>query len=209
MVTRKQIPSCAALAAAVLLSAAPAPAFGAAITFAPAGAQLDGDAILDHVPGGQITFEISINTAGLPSNLVGISYDILYDPSELDPVGLALDVGGVFPFSAGSLNVNPGIGAVRHGGGALAPGFNAVVDTATFDTLELRNDGAIDFSVTVTNALADSGFGAVVEVTNLFMPRFQDVEVQPIPEPGSFALLASGGLALLWRGWRRQRRTIA
>jgi hypothetical protein len=207
MVTRKRLRSSAALTAVLLLSAFPA--FGAAITFAPAGTQLDGDPILDIVPGGQITFDVSINTAGLGGNLTAITYSILYDQTELSPTRNALDVGGVFTLDAASLPTdpaNPGMGLIRHGGGNLAPGFNAVVDRLTFDTLVLVNNGSSDFLPRATSAFANIG-GVSRDVTAQFTP-IQFVEVQPVPEPSSLALFATGGLALLWQVWRRRRRIV-
>jgi hypothetical protein len=205
MVIRKRLRSCAALTAALLLSTVPA--FGAVITFAPAGTQLDGDPILDIVPGGQITFDVSINTTGLGGNLTAITYSVLYDQTELKPTRNALDVGGVFTFDAATLPndpANPGTGSVRHTGGNLAPSFNAVVDRLTFDTLVLVNNGSSDFLPRASSAFATIG-GVSTDVTAQFTP-IQFVEVQPVPEPGSLALFATGGLALLWQDWRRRRR---
>ena len=206
MADHQRLQSSVALTAVLLLSAVPA--FGAAITFAPAGAQLDGDPILDIVPGGQITFDVSINTAGLGGNLTALTYSILYDQTELKAARSTLDVGRVFTLNAVSLPMdpaNPGTGVIRHGGGNLAPGFNAVVDRLTFDTLELVNNGSSDFLPRATSAFATIA-GVSRDVTAQFTP-IQFVEVQPVPEPDSLALFATGGLALLWLRWRRRRRT--
>ena len=173
---RQCLRSCVALTAVLLLNVAPAS--GAAISFAPAGAQLDGDAILDIVPGGQITFDVSINTAGLGGVLTALTYSILYDQTELKPLRTALDVGGVFTMNAAGLPndpANPGTGIVRHGGGNLAVGFNAVVDRLTFDTLTLVNDGSSDFLTRVTSAFATIG-GVRTDVTAQFA-AIQFVEV--------------------------------
>jgi hypothetical protein len=168
--------------------------------------QLDGDPILNIVPGGQITFDVSINTAGLGGNLTAITYSVLYDQTELRPARNALDVGGVFTLNAATLPMdpaNPGTGLIRHGGGNLAPGFNVVVDRLTFDTQELVNNGSSDFLPRAASAFATIG-GVSRDVTAQFTP-IQFVEVQPVPEPDSLALFATGGLALLWLGWRRRR----
>lgn len=211
MTKRHRLRPCAALAAVLLLGTA-GTAAGAQLTFAPAGTQLDGDAILDIVPGGQITFDVSIDTAGLGGVLTALTYEILYDQLELRPAGTILDVGGVFGGDSVALPAdpaNPGTGIVTHGAGNLAPGFNAVVDRITFDTLVLMNTGASDFLLRVTRATATIA-GTTMDVTAAFRPN-PFVEVQPaaVAEPSSLGLLGAGVLALLWRRARGRRRAVA
>lgn len=188
MTTHKLFRYCIALIPILLLNALPASA--ASLTFTPRGGQLDGDPINDiaTTPGNTISFDVSLNNAGLAGNLTEITYTHIFDRSELNRVNLLLDIPGVF---SGNFAHFPS-DRVSHLG-SISPNFSNRIDLLQFTTLPgLVNDGVSDLSLVVVSAFANIG-GARTNVTAQFAP--QTVEVQPVqgaPEPGSFLLLGLG-----------------
>lgn len=205
------------------MSWAPASLHAAAISFVPAGGQLDADAINDIELGigDTISFDVFIDTIGLAGPLQNFKYTATWDPAELTRTGLTLDNGA--PGAGGNFGVDTPPGAflftgstVSHGGGAIPAGTGAfLLDTWTFTVAAgLVNDGKVDFSVTVFNAespvngviVNQNGKYDVMLPNGLRVPGFQQVEVQdPLlaPEPETISLMGAGALVLL--GLRRRK----
>ena len=164
-------------------------AYGATLSFKPVGAQLDGDAILDIQTsvGAAITFEIYLDTAGLPGNLTSLSYLARYDNGELERTGFALDVPDVFGTSQ-AFGPEPDF-LVRHRDGSIAPNTGPfLLDTISFTVLPgLDNSGVRDFRIGLIDAFALVGGVNLDQTANFNGP--QEVEVQP--EPGAMSLALS------------------
>jgi len=203
----------------LLLFAAGAPAVRAAtIFFTPAGIQLDSDPILDIYmkPGQKISFNVYVDGSGLftgasTGKLNLITYYVSVDTSELmflsDTHPSDTTLGGFDTHAKSGLNTASGVIQDRGGVGisTSAPGVRlapVLVDTLTYQaTSGLINDGNSDFKISLGAATTNAN------VTGLFSPSSQDVEVQPNPEPATWMLMGLGaaiiGIA------RRGRRAIA
>ncbi len=200
-------------------------AHAATISFVPAGAQLDGDAIndIEVAVGDTISFDVYIDTIGLAGPLQNFKYTATWDPAELVRTGLTMDNGA--PGAGGNFGTDTPPGAflptgatVSHGAGAVPAGSAAfLLDTWTFKVADgLVNDGKVDFSVTVFNAespvngvlINQNGKYDVTLPNGMRVPGFQQVEVQPaavVPEPEIISLMGAGALVLL--GMRRRAAT--
>ena len=184
--------------AAIGLLSSMGSSWGASISFVPTGSPLDGDPILDieTETGEMITFEVFLDTKGLGSTgSLDISYDFTWDsrrflsnPGELgeekiiDEVdfGEADEIACVDSFA---------ICSVFYSG--LPLNLEGTLTTIAFNVLpELINDGSSDFDITLSSATVDG-----VDATDQFTQTFQEVEVQPAPEPTStLSFLALGTL---------------
>ncbi|MCC5636667.1 PEP-CTERM sorting domain-containing protein [Nostoc sp. CHAB 5844] len=175
----------------LLLNASPA--YSAGINFVPAGAQIDNDPIFDipRVRNQATSFSIFFNTNGLAANLRTLTYDILYDPNELQLVNFI--IGGQNNFR---INRSPaailGVIQVTHDLGNVPINRNFFIDRINFTTTQfLVNNGTEDFSINLTRAVDVNN----VNVFNAFVPRRQNVEVQPVAQllvPEPVTILGSG-----------------
>jgi hypothetical protein len=193
------------LAMCIPLTLPVTPTLAGSISFVPAGAQIDADPIFDIVtaPGAAITFVVSMDTMGLTAPLQSFSYSITWDPAELaiNRPGIVRDPGGHFPIDGGPGPLL-GNGTMTHTGGAVAAGAAAfVIDQIPFTVLAPVDDGARDFEVAVFSANyvgGGSAMGQYRDPANPAVAAYQQVEVQPVPEPASIALILAG---LAFRRW--------
>lgn len=179
------------------------PAYGASVSFTPIGSQLDKDAINDLQVnvGDTIDVSFTLDTRGLTANLQ--SLDILFQQDSTELV--TLDVfrtdadRAAFSEFSGSLIENPpfGIPTVlfqRSDSIGVSPNSTLEIVGATYEVLPgFKNDGLPDLAVTVTSAIDANG----IDVTSLFKPASQGLDVQPAPVPETTSLLGFLGLAAL------------
>lgn len=187
----------------------------ATLSFVPAGAQLDNDPINDLIVavGQPISFEVMVDTVGLPGPLANFSYTVVWDGTELERTGLVLDggaagPGGNFAVDTPPLFFNPAGSTVSHTGGAIPAGGGAILlDRWDFTVLPgVVNNGVSDFRVEIFGASSTLG-GRLVGVLPNYAPAFQQVEVQPNLEriPESSALKLAGTLLVAAGGLVRRR----
>ena len=197
----------------LLVCGPPTTAHSATISFAPAGAMLDGDPIKDIATavGALIVFTVSFDTVGLVGPLENFKYTAKWDATELALVGgfaggLALDVGGNFPVSMppGGEFAGPAGATPSHTGGAVAVGAVAhALDTWTFRVLPgLVNDGAFDFRIEISFAESRTAAGLVNQTAAY--AGAQTVEVQPVAEPATVFLFGAAVAVMLGRKRKRQ-----
>jgi hypothetical protein len=177
---------------------------GATISFTPAGTQLDADAILDigTFPTADISFAISIDTTGIAGSLVSLTMLVMHDPSELSFTGLQQSANHFTDNTFGQPNgPDGGLIQLEFSGGLVPPGTGVIhLADVSFTVLNgLDNNGVRDFWVTVSsaNACVDQICDVPEDVTSSFDPNYQEVEVQPIPEPATLLTSLAGGLLLL------------
>lgn len=177
----------------------------ASLYFREAGAQLDGDNILDInvIPGQQIEFKIFVDTQVMAINIVKLTYHIWFDPKELafrnigpgngadvsDKETLSGPNDPITVFEVGKENIN------------IAKNLPRVhITTITFDVVKpglKPDDGQSDFKI--TRATGRDENGVVIPFWGFrYGPRaenelFQRVEVQT-PEPTSILGLFSLGI---------------
>ncbi|NEO46469.1 MAG: hypothetical protein F6K55_21015 [Moorea sp. SIO4A3] len=177
------------------------PAYGASVSFTPIGSQLDQDAIndLEVNVGDTIDFSFILDTSGLTANLQSLDLLFQQDPTEL----ITLDVfrtdadRAAFSDFSGSPVENPpfGIPTVlfqRSDSVGVSPNSTLEIVGATYEVLPgFKNDGLPDLAVTVTSAIDANG----IEVSSLFKPANQSLDVQPAPVPETTSLLGFLGLA--------------
>ncbi|NEQ88864.1 MAG: hypothetical protein F6K26_55975 [Moorea sp. SIO2I5] len=76
----------------------------------------------------------------------------------------------------------------------VSPNSTLEIVRATYQVLPgFKNDGLPDFSLTVSSAIDANG----IDVTSLFKPTSQGIDVQPAPVPETTSLLGFLGLAAL------------
>ncbi|PSF37092.1 hypothetical protein C7H19_11675 [Aphanothece hegewaldii CCALA 016] len=175
-----------------------APAYSASISFKPTGSQIDSDPINDLVVqvGQQFTFTLGIDTTGLANTLQSFTYVVTRDNTEilLDSAALTPAADALFDRTVISDIVTPPftVGTIELGGGlGLVPNSQLDFGTATYTVQPgLVNDGVFDYKVELISAFDDQGN----DITSLFEPASQELEVQS-PEPSSIlSLLALGAL---------------
>jgi hypothetical protein len=167
--------------------------------------------LADSTPTVGETFAANVNITGI-DNLYAYQFDLLFDPTLLQASivteGAFLPTGGTTIFFPGTIDNVSGLidftAAVLTGDipgvtgtGALASvAFQAIAPgTATFNLADgLFFDGTPDLNEIGVSLLASS-------VTINPVPQ----SPQPVPEPGTLLLLASGSLGLFsWNRWRRR-----
>jgi len=174
----------------------------ASLYFREAGAQLDGDNILDIDVTGkkQIEFKIYINTVGLIGNIDHFSYFIDFDPKELAFLNIGGDVSDKITLSKpGAVITQFSVSAVHLD---IAPNNPQVhITTITFNIVKpglKPDDGISDFKI--SNALGTYKGNPIKDLPpfaygegNFVGGNFQQVEVQT-PEPTSTLGLFSLGI---------------
>ena len=177
------------------------PVYGASVSFVPGGTQLDDDPPpdLDLKVGDTIDFSFLLDTSGLPADLVSLELIFGQDTTELETLSIARTDEDLAAFP--NFTVEPVLGDIpsalfiRSGPPGVPANSVIPIVEGTFLALSgLTNDGLADFSLTVTSAIDLNG----TDVTSLFQPVNQSLDVQPVPEPltilGSFAALGFGAL---------------
>ncbi|NEP48805.1 MAG: hypothetical protein F6K65_08195 [Moorea sp. SIO3C2] len=179
------------------------PAYGASVSFTPIGSQLDKDAIndLEVNVGDTIDVFFTLDTSGLTANLQSLDLLFQQDPTEL----VTLDVfrtdadRAAFSDFTGSPVENPPLGIPtvlfqRSDSIGVSPNSTLEIVGATYEVLPgFKNDGLPDLAVTVSSAIDANG----IDVTSLFQPASQGIDVQPAPVPETTSLLGFLGLAAL------------
>ena len=176
------------------------PAHATILFFRPAGTQVDEDAINDIVtsPGAPREFRIFLATSPLLSELHALTYILSYDPDELflDKGKEKLDVDDRFATSKLVSDAAAGKLTITHQDGSVRGNEGVFLDSLFFNALELDNNGQADFE-----------FSSVIPDCEPVDARFPDefsapqmgvkaVEVQPVPEPATIALMGLGLLGL-------------
>ena len=185
------------------------PAHSASLSFIPTGFQLDSDQILE-VPvqvGDQIDLSFFLDTTGLSSNLQSIDIRVDQDIAEssLNAFRTDADIAAFPTLTFGGSPDNGLFSALfqRSGNPGLAPKSTIELVTGTLDILPgLNNDGITDLAVTVTSAFDANG----LNVTNLFQPATQSLELQQqtVPESNSIvSLLTLGFLGVGSLTWKK------
>ncbi|NET68496.1 MAG: hypothetical protein F6K63_30525 [Moorea sp. SIO1G6] len=191
-------------ASLVLLGAiAVTPAYGASVSFTPIGSQLDKDAIndLEVNVDDTIDFSFVLDTSGLTANLQSLDLIFALDTSELIiRQEFRTDADRVaFSNFTGSLVENPPLGIPtvlfkRSDSIGVSPNSTLEISGATYQVLPgFKNDGLPDLALTVSSAIDANG----IDVTSLFNPASQGIDVQPAPVPETTSLLGFLGLAAL------------
>ncbi len=167
-----------------LLASIIQPAQAAGISFTPTGTQLDGDAILDieTTVGARQPFTVNIDQAGLA---VGDTFEfqVGWDSNELDNKAMG--------FQSSDLSVT--LWNSKEQGQYQFINYKYVANGSPNQKIEfdfqvapgLSNNGQRDFWVSLLD-------GNLIN-SNLFTSTYQEVEVQPVPEPITGVIL--GGLA--------------
>ena len=183
------------------------PANSASLSFLPTGSQLDSDLIEDLAVSIGASQDVSffLDTSGLSANLQSINIRVDQDITESNLFATRTDADiNAFPdFTFSGSPQGNGIFSAffqRSGNLGLAPNTTIELVTGILEILPgLNNDGATDFAVTVESATDANGN----DVTSLFEPSTQSLELQPTPESTSLlSLLAlgfSGISSLIWK----------
>lgn len=164
-------------------------ASGASVFFVPTGSQLDNDLISDLSTniGESLDFSFFLDTSGLDANLTSLELLFAQDNIELETLSVARTEEDItaFPTFSGvpAAGTIPSAIFSRSGPGIAPNSLVEIVVTTYLVKPELINDGLPDQSVTVISATDANG----TDVTALFNPISQSVDVQAVPEP-SFPL---------------------
>jgi hypothetical protein len=182
---------------------------------APSGKQLDSDSILDIrvSSGNTLTFDVVLNTSGVDAGasiLRDLRYFIRWDPTELSLVSPTVDIPE--KFEKQNTIINPNRALIAHLGAKQPLGNVFLLDTFTFNVLNPGlepHDGRFDFRINAVRAISQTGS----DLSSLFTfgstnnLRFQEVEVQAVPEPSSIlGILAFGTLGAGSLRKRQQKR---
>ncbi|MDJ0534066.1 MAG: calcium-binding protein [Xenococcaceae cyanobacterium MO_207.B15] len=157
----------------------------ASVSFSPIGSQLDNDLIQDlQVNVGEVfsvTFEL--DTSGLNANLQSIDIRVDQDLAELDLTAVRTNFDQTafpdFNFSGSPQGDNIFSAVFERNGppGAVPDTIEVIVEGELTALDGLENDGQPDLGITVVNAIDANG----KNVTNLFEPLTQAIDVQPFP----------------------------
>ena len=157
----------------------------ASVSFSPIGSQLDNDPIQDlQVNVGEVfsvTFEL--DTSGLNANLQSIDIRVDQDLAELDLTAVRTNFDRTafpdFNFSGSPQGDNIFSAVFERNGppGAVPDTIEVIVEGELTALDGLENDGQPDLGITVVNAINANG----KNVTNLFEPLTQAIDVQPFP----------------------------
>lgn len=179
------------------------PAYGASVSFTPIGSQLDKDAIndLEVNVGDTIDFSFVLDTSGLTANLQSLDLIVGLDTSEFLILQEFRTDADLAAFSEATFSPveNPPFGIAtalfkRSDAIGVSPNSTLEIVGTTYQVLpEFKNDGLPDLAVTVTSAIDANG----IDVTSLFQPASQSLDVQPAPVPETTSLLGFLGLAAL------------
>lgn len=142
-----------------------------------------------------------LDTSGLTANLQSLDLLFQQDPTELLTLDVLRTDGDRAAFSefTGNLIENPPFGIPtalfqRSDAIGVSPNSTLEIVRATYEVLPgFKNDGLPDLAVTVTSAIDANG----IDVTSLFKPASQGIDVQPAPVPETTSLLGFLGLAAL------------
>ncbi|MEL4896328.1 hypothetical protein [Crocosphaera sp. Alani8] len=164
-------------------------AFGASVSFSPTGSQLDNDLIPDLSTniGESLNFSFFLDTTGLNANLTSLELLFAQDSTELETLSVSRTDADIAAFP--NFGGVPAPGTIpsaifSRSGPGIAPNTLVEIVVATYLVQsELINDGLPDQSVTVISATDANG----TDVTALFEPVSQSLDVQPVPE-SSFPL---------------------
>ena len=174
------------------------PVYGASLSFVPTGTQLDNDS-LDDIEvnvGDSISFTLELDTTGLSANLNSFNFLIEGDRTELGFINAVLtdDFVAVFPnadVTFLTLTEEAILVLNEISGPGISANTSLQLGTYNYTVLPgLSNDGLSDFAITVTSALDSDG----ADVTGLFDPVRQEIEIQASPIPESTPIM---GLLLL------------
>ena len=170
------------------------PSHAGFISISPAGSSLDADSILDveTSPGATSIFDIYLDTTGNPGDVTTLTYNLFWDPNELE---LIVEDSVSFPSPA---RTGGGFNAVgsserkinsHYASGVVTANQLYLVSSWSFLVLDgLNNDGSID--VVLKDSTEEGAFG---KFTSNF--ENQGLEVQPgsaVPEPTTLLLFGSG-----------------
>ena len=179
------------------------PAYGASVSFTPTGSQLDKDAIndLEVNVGDTIDFSFVLDTSGLTANLQSLDLIVALDTSEFLILQEFRTDADIAAFSEATFSPveNPPLGIPtalfqRSDSIGVSPNSTLEISGTTYQVLPgFKNDGLPDLAVTVTSAIDANG----IDVTSLFNPVSQSLDVQPAPVPETTSLLGFLGLAAL------------
>jgi hypothetical protein len=174
------------------------PSHAGLISISPAGSSLDADPILDveTSPGATSIFDIFLDTTGNPGDVTTLTYNLFWDPNELELI-LENSASSLSPArTGGGFNtIGPSERKISsfYASGVVVPNQLYLVSRWSFLGLNgLNNDGLID--VVLTASTEENGFGS-------FNSSFenQGLEVQPssaVPEPATLLLFGSGFFGL-------------
>ncbi|MDJ0571452.1 MAG: hypothetical protein QNJ53_20725, partial [Pleurocapsa sp. MO_192.B19] len=157
----------------------------ASVSFSPTGSQLDNDSIQDLQlnVGDRLSVTFELDTSGLNANLQSLDLQVDQDLVEVDLTAVRTDFDETaFPdFSFGGSPQGDNIFSAvfeRSGSPGVVPDTMEVIVEGEVTALDgLENDGQPDLGVTVVNAIDANG----KDVTNLFQPLNQAIDVQPFP----------------------------
>ena len=157
----------------------------ASVTFSPEGTQLDNDEIADIQvnEGDRLGFNFTLDTSRLDAELKSLKLQLQGDSSEVNLSDTLTDFfGTTFPDVAVVEDNSDGdfisvVVELKGEPGATPDIANVLVESEATVGDSLVNDGATDIGVTVLEAIDANGN----DVTNLFEPVAQVVDLQSIP----------------------------